>query len=56
MHIVLTGDSWINGAYNMPNLVEPTHPGLQWFLQHETHHRVTNLAIRGSAIKKQSKY
>lgn len=48
LHIVLTGDSWINGAYNMPDLVEPTHPGLEWFLQHETQHRVTNLAIRGS--------
>jgi hypothetical protein len=48
MHILLTGDSWINGAYDLPDLREPTHPGLEWFLQHESGHRVTNLAIRGN--------
>jgi len=48
MHILITGDSWANGAYDLKNCEEPTHPGLEYYLS-EAGHRVTNLAVRGGS-------
>lgn len=48
MHIVITGDSWSNGAYDIPGFEEPSHPGIEYFLA-EIGHRVTNLSVRGGS-------
>jgi len=46
MNILILGDSWANGAYDLTNCQEPTHPGLEYYLSAESGHTVTNLAVR----------
>ena len=48
MHIVITGDSWANGAYDFPQCGQPTHPGFEYYLT-QAGHTVTNLSIRGGS-------
>ena len=48
MKLLLCGDSWMHGCYQIPEVLEPTHPGLQSFLV-EDGHSVINLAVQGSS-------
>lgn len=48
MNIVITGDSWANGAYDFPKCSDPTHPGFEYYLTQQGH-KVTNLAVRGGS-------
>ena len=48
MNILLCGDSWMNSAYEIANILEPTHPGLLAYLV-EDGHSVINLAVQGGS-------
>jgi hypothetical protein len=48
MKILLCGDSWMVGCYQIPAMLEPTHPGFQSFLV-EDGHSVINLAVQGGS-------
>ena len=48
MKILIIGDSWLKGAYDLPGLHHPSHPGLQFFLQ-QLGHDVDNLSVRGGS-------
>ena len=47
MNILIIGDSWGNGAYDLDKFIDPTHPGLEYFLNQT--YNVTNLSVRGGS-------
>jgi hypothetical protein len=49
MNIIICGDSWSNGAYDLKDCPHPTHPGIEYFLEFLDNHRVVNLSVRGGS-------
>ena len=47
MNILMIGDSWGTGAFDIKNFHDPSHPGLAYFLNQN--HTVTNLSVRGGS-------
>lgn len=48
MNILIIGDSWGNGAYDLDKFIDPCHPGLEYYLNQN--HTVTNLSVRGGSM------
>ena len=48
MKLLLCGDSWMNGSYELADIMEPTHPGLASYLVQDDH-SVINLAVQGGS-------
>ena len=48
MNIILCGESWMRGSYDIPHVMEPSDPGLMFLLQQQGH-SVVNLSVQGGS-------